>query len=312
MITFDKMKITSSINNITDFNTDIFHANIKGGEVLYYKYRQDKPYYLMIMIDYEHGELVIEFTGKILLDQYPSLINKDNIRECFLQINRMAICRLDVEAILRDAQVVKCDVTKDIAHDNIEEIASYIRQNLSNYKRWSTTPYNRQGITLENVAKTPKYKKRMVIYDKEKELRTTKNSHFLSILDDKEKLLSYFRGKVRFELNINTMSMIRNLLNIANNSLHFVLNSTTNPILSVIDEAVRYTEIKHIPQTLREYEHGLLLKECNYDMVEVEAKVRALSSKNTSISRTMQPYKELHQRYAASSSNKINLRELVA
>lgn len=314
MLRFDRMKIITSINNIKDINANYFVANIKNDEILYYKYLQEKPFYLNIIADYGKGELSIEFTGKILLDDYISLINKNNIKECFLQINRLGVCILDIDCILNDSLVVKCDITKDIVSDQINEIVLQIRQNISNYKKWIVKEY-REGVSIENIAKTSRYKKRLLIYNKSKELLKATNNHFMSSLSDKERLLSYFEDKIRFELSINTMVGIRNLLNIPNNGLYMVLDANTNPILSVIDEAVKYNNapVKFGHQTLRDYEHELLLKDCNFDLVAVEAKVRALSSKNTSIKRVMQPYRDLYKQImSASITPNIDIRMLVA
>ena len=310
VIRFDKMKLITSIDYISGINTSVFLSITKFDEVLYYKYQQDKPYSLLIMVDYSHDELVLEFTGKILLDKYSQLINSETIKDCLNNINRLQICRLDVEAILQDAEVVKCDITKDIETD-INVINSTIRQNLTNYRKWTVKQYN-SGIVLENVVSTPRYKKRLAIYNKGKELERVNNINFIDSLNTRNDILSYFKDKVRFELNINTKQQIRQLLNIPNNNIQNVLNATANPILSVIDEAVKYEPQQHKVQTLRDYEHELLLRDCDFDLVKVEAKIRALSSRNTSITRMMQPYKELYKRLQDNKTSTIDIRALVA
>lgn len=282
----------------------------KYSKVLYYKYQQDSPYSLILRVDYTHGELVIEFTGKILLDDYPQLINKETIIQCFNNINKLNICNLDVNSIMHDSEVVKCDVTKDIV-SNLSSIESTIRQSLVNYTKWNVKGYNR-GIVIENTVSTPKYKKRLAVYDKGKELNKASNINFINCLSNRDDLLSYFNNKIRFELNINTKSQIRQLLNIPNNRLMSVLESTTNPILTIIDEAVKYEPQQHKARTLRDYEHELLLRDCDFDLVKVEAKVRALLNKNTSITRTMQPYKELYKRLQNNKTSTIDIRALVA
>lgn len=304
------MKLITSIDYISDINSSFFLSIIKYDEVLYYKYQQKKPYSLLIMVDYNHNELVLEFTGKILLDKYSQLINHETIKDSLNNINKLNICRLDVEAILHDSEVVKCDITKDIETD-ISLINSTIRQNLTNYRKWMVKPYN-NGIILENVVSTPRYKKRLVIYDKCNELKKVNNISFINNLTEKKKLFSYFKDKVRFELNINTKQQIRQLLNIANNNIQNVLNATANPILTILDEAVKFEPQQQKALTLREYEHELLLKDCDYDMVKVEAKIRALSSKNTSITRMMQPYKELYKRLQDNKTSTIDIHALVA
>lgn len=217
MITFDKIKIITKIAYVTNINIDKFMIISKKGNILYYKYQQDKPYNLLVMINYQHNELILEFTGKILLDKYPSLINRDNIKDCLSEINKLDICSLDADAIIQDSEVVKCDVTKDVEFEYIDKILKNIRPNIANHNKWKDKPYHgKEGITLENIAKTPKYKKRLIIYDKAKELNSANNNEFLSACSNSEKIISYFKNKIRFELNINTMEQIRQLLNIPN------------------------------------------------------------------------------------------------
>ena len=312
MLKFDKMKLVTKIDYISDMDYSKFISNSKEDNILYYKYQQERPFYLLVMVNYQHNELVIEFTGKILLDNYTNLIDIYTAKDCLGQINRLGICHLDVESIMKDCNVVKCDVTKDIECGSIQDITTNVRQNLSNYKKWITRPYQKEGITIENVVKTPRYKKRLIIYDKAKELQSANNRHFLNAISNPNEILSYFNGKTRFELNINTMDQIRNLLNIPSNSLLEVLTSNANPILSVVDEAIKYNDCQHRTMTLRDYEHCLLLKECNYDMSAVEAKVRALSATTTSITRVMKVYKDLYSQIQTKSTHNIDIRALVA
>ena len=312
MLKFDKMKLVTKIDYISDMDYGKFVLNSREDNILYYKYQQERPFYLMIMVNYQHDELIVEFTGKILLDNYTNLIDAYTAKDCLSQINRLGICHLDVDSIMEDCNVVKCDVTKDIECYQIQDIITNVRQNLSNYKKWITRPYPKEGITIENVVKTPRYKKRLIIYDKAKELQSADNRYFLNAVSNPDEILSYFNGKTRFELNINTMDQIRNLLNIPNNTLSAVLASKANPILSVIDEAIKYNAHQQRTMTLRDYEHSLLLKECGYDMSAVEAKVRALSAKTTSITRVMKVYKDLYSQIQTNSAHNIDIRALVA
>lgn len=313
MITFDKIKLITKIEYVTDININKFMITSNKGSIINCKYQQDKPYNLLVMINYRHNELALEFTGKILLDKYPSLINESNIKDCLSEINKLGICSLDVDAIIQDSEVVKCDVTKDVEFENIDRVLKSIRPNISNHNKWKDKPYRgKEGITLENVVKTPKYKKRLIIYDKSKELNLADNKEFLSACSNSEAILSYYKNKIRFELNINTMKQIRQLLNIPNNNLMSVLNSCSNPILSVIDEALVYSNFQEAPMTLRDYEHSLMIKECNYDMSAVEAKLRTLLSSGTSITNRMKLYRALYKRLQKNQSNAIDIRSLVA
>ena len=304
------MKLVTSLDYITNIQTQLFKANLYQDEVLYYKYQQKTPYSLLIMIDYSHNELVLEFSGKILLEHYPQLINIDTIGECIDNINKLAVCSLDRDNIISNANVVKCDVTMDVEAD-VNKITSTVKQNLINYSRWSTKPYN-NGVVVENIVSTPKYKKRLTIYEKSKELNQGSSKHFLNSLSNRDEVLDYYKNKVRFELNINTMSQVRQMLNIPDNQIQSVLKSTANPILRVIDEAVKYRETKIRAIKLRDYERELLLKECDYDLAKVEVKVREYSKKSTSITKAMQPYKDLFHQLKSDKESEIDIRKLVS
>lgn len=124
----------------------------------------------------------------------------------------MEICRLDVDGILDFAEVVKCDVTQDVRL-SLQEVTQ-IKQHLTNYDKWGSTKYERDGIVIANKAKTPKYKKRLSIYDKTKEFDKVTNKEFLRMLRDEQGLLDQLKDNTRFELNIVTKKQIRKLLNI--------------------------------------------------------------------------------------------------
>ncbi len=292
MLKFDKLKIVTSLNHISDINKNIFLTQSKGDNVLYYKYSQTSPFSLIIQANVNKDELEIEFTGKILMDDYPKLINYTNIRRCFETINDMGVCRLDVDGILRCAKVVKCDVTRDV-NLPIQDVTK-IKQHLSNFDKWGCTRYEKNGFVIANKVKTPKHKKRLCIYDKANELNKATNKEFLSLLHDKQTLLDQLKDKTRFELNIVTMEQIRNLLNIRDNNLLSVLYSEANPILSVFDEAI-HMDKKNISHTnKKDYMMDLVFQDCGNDMEKVESKIRSLISKTTSIKRVMQPFRDYY------------------
>ena len=303
---FDRIKIITNVENISGIDTNKFVENCKNGTTLYYKYSQNVPFHVCIIANYQTGELSVEFTGKILLDDYKHLISKDNIRTCFQKINQMGICNLDIDNIINDAIVVKCDVTQDVNTKCLSEIISYVKLNIKNYRKWIVKQY-RDGIVIENTVKTPKHKKRLIIYQKGNELQKAANNSFLNALENRTSMLQYYNDVVRFELNINTMKQIRDLLGIDDNRLCKVLNATTNPILSVINQTIKFTDNQsaYDVMTLREYERKLLIESCSYDMNEIEMKLRSLMSKNTSITRLLKPYRELCTKLLEVNSSEI-------
>lgn len=304
------MKLICPLDIVENVNERVFQTIVRDGLLTSYKYHQDTPFYLLIRKDFIHNESVIEFTGKILSDRYPELINRDNIRYCIEHINRLGICEIDTERLLQTAKVAKCDVTKDVTSTEIKEIITQTKQNLTNYDKWEVEKYP-NGICLRNKVTTDRYKKRVCIYDKGKELKQQTNSSFLLSLHQSQTLLDYFQDKVRFELNIGTMVQVKRLLKIGDNSLVEVLNSTANPLLSVIDEALKkYTDSRQHTD-FKDYVNSLILADNHNDLAELEAKIRALTPKGTVIKRKMQPYRDYFNRQTA-TSHQIDIRGLVS
>ena len=310
MILLDRMKLICPLDVVENVSERDFQSIVRDGQLTSYKYQQDTPFCLLIRKDFIHNESVIEFTGKLLLDRYPELINRDNIRYCIEQINALGICEIDTERLLQTAKVAKCDVTKDVTSTEIKEIISQTKQNLSNYDKWEVEKYL-NGICLRNKVTTDRYKKRVCIYDKGKELKQQTNSSFLQSLQRPQTLLDYFQDKVRFELNIGTMVQVKRLLKIDDNSLIEVLNSTANPILSVIDEALKKNTDSRRHTDFKDYVNSLILADNHNDLAELEAKIRGLTPKGTVIKRKMQPYREYFNRQTT-TSHQIDIRRLVS
>ena len=308
MILFDRLKLICPLDVVENINERIFQTIVRDGQLTSYKYQQDTPFFLLIRKDFINNESVIEFTGKILLDRYPELINLNNIRYCIEQINAIGICEIDTNQLFQTAKVAKCDVTKDVTSTEIKEIITQTKQNLTNYDKWEVEKYP-NGICLRNKVTTDRYKKRIIIYDKGKELTQRPNTHFLQSLHQSQTLLDYFKDKVRFELNIGTMKQVRQLLWIDNNSLRKVLSSTANPILSVIDEALRKQRDSRQHTDFKDYVNSLILADNHNDLAELEAKIRALTPKGTVIKRKMKPYRDYVAQHTDTPA--LNIRDLL-
>ncbi len=268
MICFDKLKIITKTKYIKNINPNEFISNYKQDQLIYYKYEQKTPCLLKVTVNFKYNELVIEFTSKILKDNFIDLINKNNIHNCFNNINNLGICKLDIDNIINDSFICKCDVTKTFLYPNIKDIKQTVELNISNHKKWISEQYENGGVVIKNVVSTPRSKKRLVFYDKFKELDKSENKPFLNALSNKKDVLEYYKGRIQAELNINTKVQIRKYLNITNNNLINVLNANTNPISLVLDEAVKFNHNINISnsKTLKELEREALLEKYNYDL----------------------------------------------
>ena len=312
MIRFDKLKIVSRIENVSNINESEFHSIVKDDIIHELKYSIQSPSSLYIEIDYLENELVLEFTAKILKDEYPNLIHHDNIRTCLSNINDLGLCLLDIDAILADAKVVKADVCQDVTCLNNKELTKSIQANVSNFKRYQVKEINNNLIIEKNVS-TRGNKCRLTIYNKELELQKACNRPFLQQVEDKNKLLSSFKDKLRFEMNLNSKEQLRKSLNITDTSISSVLNSDSTPIWDFLDKVIQDSEVGISCTSLTELKNQLVLEYCSHDLSKVEALLRNYYSPNTHISQVMKPYRELTKRFAENltPSVKQHLRNLL-
>lgn len=288
MITFDKLKLVADITAVIEFDDSQFEKTDKNGSCTY-KYYQEVPYLLAIKIDCPEKEVVIEFTGKILGSDYPKLISLSTIRQCFQAINSTGIVTLDVE-VMMDADVVKCDVTKDIHSDDVPKLTNYVRQHISNYQKFICRKLRNNNLVVEKNVVTRKMKKRMTIYDKGKEMQKVENQRFVEAYG----LEGAFDGICRFELNLNSKEQIRNALGSSNTKLQTVLSSDANPITDFLDEVIGSTPEPTSMTDKKSYVTMLILKDCDYDLEKVEAKMRQFyTSRGTNINTIMQPYRQM-------------------
>lgn len=291
MLKFDKMKIVANVEDIEITDETKFKAESQDGVIKTLTYQQKKPYSLSIEVRYDVGEVVIEFTGKVLGAKYPRLISEETIKDCFEAINNIGFCRLDPEAMM-EADVVKCDVTQDVKMQDMPEVVKFIKGNLISYHQYSCRILRPGTLVLEKNVVTNRNKRRLTLYDKEREMNMAQNREYVISND----LNGKYEGICRFELNLNTKKQIREELEISNTKLKNVLSSTAKPISKFISEAV-IDDVSGTPSDgWKSYWQRLVLKDCGYDLERVEAKLRQYkSARNARISKFMAPFRELLQ-----------------
>ena len=296
MITLDKIKIVAPLECVAVIKQDAFEVKIKNGKIISKSYTQTNPYLLYVEVDYEDRETVIEFSGKILLGRYPELINKNNFNYCIECINAIGFCRIDTAMLCEHGKVCVVDVTKDVTYQNVAGLSEWLRTSITNHRKYLARNIS-GNLVIEKNVKTRGCKRRLTVYDKEKELLRAGNRDFISCLHDQDSLLSYFKGKVRFEFNLNSKQAIRETLNIQDTSIDEILNSAENPIYNFIDEVIT-EDSKGAGAELSwtDRKNLALLRDCGMDMAKVEAEIRKYASKGTHISQVLKPYKALVSR----------------
>ena len=287
MLKFDKIKLVTDIDDIEILDERQFNVTCKGDQISSMKFYQEVPYLLNIKIDFEASEAVIEFTGKILKSDYKKLISLETIRQCFDNINEMGFCHINVDAVLEHGQVVKCDVTKDITGIDTPQLTSYIRSNLSNYQQYQCRIYRNGNLTIEKNVTTKKTMKRITIYDKGKEMNKASNLRFsqdYGITDN-------FKGVCRVEMNLNSKQQIRTALEISDTNIMTVLSAKANPILEFMQELVSVPHTDIQVSDKKTYLAMLVLKDNDFDLAKVEAKMREFHPRGTSIGKIMETYR---------------------
>ena len=286
----DKLKIVMPLCHVTVVDDSVFKCNSMSGCILNMTYKQKVPEYLSVKIDYENGEAVIEFTGKILGKRYAELIRLTNIMQCVENINSLGIILIDKDKIIH-AEVLKCDLTIDVDVSDIPALTRYINNSLSNYDTYLPQPKRNGNFILDKNVDTAKCKKRLTIYDKEKEMNMARNKKFLVKYFDG---INPFIGKCRFELNLYTMDAIRKALSIQYPTIWNVLTSarTQNPIRDFLKDALDETHSERAIPNLKAYWYDLTLKDNDDDMQKVYHTIKALLAKGTKVNRTIAPIRE--------------------
>lgn len=289
MLKFDKIKLVTDIDDIEILDERQFNVTCKGDQISSMKFYQEVPYLLNIKIDFEASESVIEFTGKILKSDYAKLISLETIRQCFDNINEMGFCHINVDAVMEHGEVVKCDVTTDITGIDTPQLTSYIRSNLSNYQQYQCRKFHNGNLTIEKNVTSKKTMKRITIYDKGKEMNRASNIRFsqdYGITDN-------FEGVCRVEMNLNSKQQIRTALGISDTNIMTVLSAKANPILEFMQELVSVPHTDIQVSDKKTYLAMLVLKDNDFDLAKVEAKMREFHPRGTSISKIMETYRTI-------------------
>lgn len=291
MVRFDKIKFIAPIEAIDCYEQNpIFEKTTKNGYVIRYKFSHDQLN-LHIIVTPQENKFSMEFTGKILQEHYPLLINKNTIKECIERIINMGVCKLNIDKILELAEVCQCDITSDINFSDESKFRTVVSSYL-NSPKWVVKKYS-GGFSIEKTVKTAKYRRRLAIYNKEIEMRKKANLDFLSNIDDQKEVIEYFQGKTRLELNLTSMKAIRDSLHIENTKLMTVLNSTANPIREVFMDSVRLPKEEKVVTSLRDYERLIVLGYFNNDLSILRERICPFFKRSTSANKVISEYRKL-------------------
>ena len=318
LITFDRIKIKSNYKYLLDtkvkFN-EMFHSRSGEKTGLFYSSKDDIniPYNLYIAVSYVKQTLTLEFSSKILKENYPDLISRDTIKKCLTNINQLNICNIDVDSILSNGVVTSVDITYDadlILNDNLLDA---LNSQVNNYRRFKWTHYNNEGINFTKDVKSKDCTETITLYNKEKEICTSHNKNFLNSLSQPQQIMDYFKGKTRFEITLDTPKKIMNYLNLTDTKIFSVLNSDTNPILILFDKIFNNSVTNISNATFDNYEEWsmkIILDSYNGDLKRLEQDVRNKFSSRSGATKRMKKFEAVHHAMTSASTNE-NLIEKV-
>jgi hypothetical protein len=251
----------------------------------YYNSKDDKwiPYNLYIGINYKSQSLTLEFSSKILLDDYPKLITKDTFGQCIENINKLGICDLDVNSITNNSCFSKVHVTNDIKYPLTNDVLDSLNSSVNDYRRYQWARYRKDGIRFKKDVKSTSCKETIVMYDKEKEI--INNVDFLSILSKPNEVIDYFDGATRFEMELDSPKKICKALDIDTTHISKVFNSKENPLLAQFNKIFGEGEIRDT-QYITNYETyamNAIIEIHNGDIKKIEQEMKDLNiySKNS-------------------------------
>lgn len=323
LITFDRIKIKSNYKYLLDtkvkFN-EMFHSRSGEKIGLYYSSKDDinVPHNLYIAISYTKQTLTLEFSSKILKENYPYLISRDTIKQCLSNINKLNICDIDVDSILLNGAVTSVDVTHDVDLILDEKVLDTLNSQVKNYRRFKWTHYNKEGITFTKDVKSKDCTETITLYNKEKEICTSHNKDFLNSLSQPRQIMDYFKGKTRFEITLDTPKKIMNYLNLVDTKIFSVLNSETNPVLIQFDKVFGDSSTDIPETTFDDYENWamkIILKSYKGDLKQLEQDVRSKFSSRSGASKRMKKFETVyHAMKSASTNNNVikKVRNLLA
>lgn len=287
MVKFDRLKLRIDMDCVIVKDEGTFQHIVENGKLCELRYHQSSPFQLGVKLDYLRNEAIIEFSGKVLGKDYPQLISSATIMDCFENITQLGFCEFDMSC-LESVIVLSCDVTNDVEVADFDNMTKYIRGHLKNYAQYTCSLLKNGNLIIEKNVTSTKCKRRMVIYDKGNEMLMSSNMRFAEQYD----LLGAFDGKCRFEMNLRNMEAIRSTLGVTDNSLRSVLLSDSTPLKDFLQDVLS-VESPVKCSDWKEYVRTLVLRDCNYDLAQVEAKVRSLYKKGTFITGVMKPYRAM-------------------
>lgn len=259
MIGLDSVKLSVPIEALQGFRESSFKEHIiKTGGVQTGYILENKGIgegFKSATIRPKSGEIIIEASAKILLDDYPKLITINTIQQAVESMNHSGVVTFDVPAFIEGAKVLSCDSTTNLkpsaSPKECIEVLNLLRVN-NNFDTKAYRKDRNNGIVFQGKQKT--VNERMIFYNKTVEIQ--KDKHLLRAVDKPLLLINSFTGVLRAEQKHTEHKKIRSRFRIPDIKLTSVLNSQANPNY----ETFKRINTKYVDLTLFDDEAYLSLQ----------------------------------------------------
>jgi hypothetical protein len=226
----------------------------------------------------EEWEVIIEFTSTVLQERMMDLISNDNIRDILrmLDTDYHLIRILDIENFISKAYVYACDVTKDQYMTSKDALMyqKFTYDNRINTRASKVDLREGTNFILENKVRTASKKKvRLTFYDKYKKL--VQDSRIAKKLPWGFNIEAQ-QGKYRLELELKNRELVKEYLNLRNNTLREVLNSREQPIRRFYWELIKcpVSIQPFVSKNWKDYQNYVTAKASKFDLAKIEERLR--------------------------------------
>ena len=170
----------------------------------------------------------IEFSSKVLGDDYPELISLNTIEKTAESLQKFIDVKL--EDLLKHATVSSCDVTQNLLVKHL--LPQYIYAlSCVTHPDFQVTRYRLKSVVFTTLGAT--LKERVTWYNKSADLRKVQNAEFLKSVNS-NRMFERFRGVLRVERNLSKSILVHRALAVPPpRYLKDVLSSRKKPILSL-------------------------------------------------------------------------------
>ena len=319
MVTFDRIKVSADINCVETFQTQHFHEQSNKNFLNSASFQAVNsnslflPFKLEVRFNFSKNELIMDLPAKILKDDYHKLLSEETIEKVISSLQAENLITIDFKRFINSATVLSADITKDIELPFSCKNFLCLISMLNNDNQWKGIP-KINGIGFSNNVSTKNRKLLFEIYGKSHELSLSRNYAFLNWLNDKEKMLEYFKDKTRVELKLRSAYLLRTFFETHDLSLKNILRSDKSPLTFFMAKIFDFEKIREESSkilinpelSMKDFKNYLLVEYCDFNLDKVRAVLKQHYKETTNKRSAIEPYKKIIRDHSNAIGHKNN------